>query len=57
MNRSRPQNRSINETALPWQSSVIAAEQGASQPIPARGRVTGDPAQRMARDRRGVWPI
>ena len=39
MNRSRPQNRRIHETALPWQSTVIAAEQGASQAIPARGRV------------------
>ena len=40
MNRSRPQNRRTNETALPWQSRVITAEQGASQAIPARSRVT-----------------
>ena len=40
MNRSHPQNRHTNETTLPWQANVITAEQGASQPIPARGRVT-----------------
>jgi membrane-associated phospholipid phosphatase len=40
MNRSRPQNRRTNETALPWQASDITAEQGASQSIPARGRFT-----------------
>jgi membrane-associated phospholipid phosphatase len=40
MNRSGPQNRRINETALPWESRVMTAEQDASQPIPARSRVT-----------------
>jgi membrane-associated phospholipid phosphatase len=40
MNLSSPQNRRINETALPWQSRVITAEQSASQLIPARGPVT-----------------
>jgi len=39
MNRSRQQNPRTSETALPWQSRVITAEQGASQAIPARGRV------------------
>jgi membrane-associated phospholipid phosphatase len=38
MNRSGPQNRRINETALPWQTSDITTKQGAAQPIPARGR-------------------
>lgn len=40
MNLSPPQNRRTNENALPWQSRVIAAEQGSSQSIPARSRVT-----------------